>query len=202
MMGADGNRLPNDAAEGAFERYRQYLLMLARVAIDPRLQGKVDASDIVQQTLLEAHQCRDRAVLEHPGEVAAWLRRILSNNLADVLRGLARAKRDVARQRSLDDELSRSSDRLASWLAADQSSPSQHAAREERALALAAALAELPEGQREALILQYWHGWSLAQIAAHMNRSAVAVAGLLKRGIRALRERLAAEGGERAEQLE
>lgn len=180
----------SDRKVDSFADYRQYLMMLARVAIDAHLQSKLDASDIVQQTLLEAHQCRERVVLTHPGETAAWLRTILTNNLTDALRGLARAKRDIARQRSLDDEVSRSAARVQSWLAADQSSPSEHSARQERAVLLANALAELPEAQREALILQYWHGWSLAQIGERLERSPVAVAGLLKRGMRALRERL------------
>ena len=185
-QGDRGTELSSDA----LERYRRYLLVLARVAIDPRLAGKIDASDIVQQTLIEAHQCRHQFSPRQEGDLAAWLRRILSNNLADALRGLARAKRDVARQRSLDEQLAQSSQRLQDWLAAEQSSPSQHAMREERAVMLADALAELPEAQREALILQYWHGWSLAQIAGHLGRTPVAVAGLLKRAMRVLRTRL------------
>jgi RNA polymerase sigma-70 factor (ECF subfamily) len=180
-------------AEDPLVRYRQYLLMLARVTIDPRLQSRMDAEDIVQQTLMEAHQSRHQFV-GSAGEMAAWLRRMLSNNMADALRGLARAKRDVARQRSLEQELEHSSDRLQAWVAADQSSPSQHAVREERGVMLANALSELPDAQREALILQYWHGWSLAEIAAHLERTPAAVAGLLKRGMRELRERLS--GGE------
>ena len=187
---SQGDRLTELSSADALERYRRYLLVLARVAIDPRLGGKIDASDIVQQTLIEAHQCRHQFTLRQEGDLAAWLRRILSNNLADALRGLARAKRDVARQRSLDDQLAQSSQRLEGWLAADQSSPSQHAMRAERALILADALADLPEAQREALILQYWHGWSLAEIAEHLGRTPVAIAGLLKRAMRTLRTRL------------
>lgn len=187
---SEGERVREWGSAEVLDRYRQYLLVLARVAIDPRLAGKMDASDIVQQTLIEAHQCRYQFTPRQEGDLAAWLRRILSNNLADALRGLARAKRDVARQWSLDDELAQSSQRLEGWLAADQSSPSQHAMREERAVMLADALADLPEAQREALILQYWHGWSLAEIAEHLGRTPVAVAGLLKRSMRTLRQRL------------
>jgi len=81
--------------------------------------------------------------------------------------------------------MAQSSMRLGEWLAgAGRSSPSQHLQREERAVQLAAALAELPEAQREALVLQYWHGRSLAQIAAELGRSPAAVAGLLKRGLK------------------
>jgi RNA polymerase sigma-70 factor (ECF subfamily) len=105
----------------------------------------------------------------------------------DALRAFGRAKRDVARERSLEAALDQSSQRLEAWLAAEQSSPSQQAQRHERAVQLADALARLPEAQREALVLQNWHGWSLAEIGQHMGRSPVAVAGLIKRGLKQLR---------------
>jgi RNA polymerase sigma-70 factor (ECF subfamily) len=193
------------ATEGSFqepaglERYRRYLIVLARASIDPRLRPRLDASDVVQQTLLEAHKCASQLGDFNEEQVAGWLRRALANNITDALRGLARAKRDVGRQRSLDEDyLARSSERVQSWLAADQSSPSEHAHRAERALWLAEALLALPEAQREALILQYWHGWSLAQIAAEMGRTPAAVAGLLKRGMQSLRERFGTDGDEPA----
>ena len=100
----------------------------------------------------------------------------------------------LARERSLEAALDQSSARLEAWLAAKQSSPSQRAERNEQALRLAAALAELPEAQREALVLQHWHGWSLAQIAEHLGRTPDAAAGLLKRGLQQLRTLLQDEG--------
>jgi RNA polymerase sigma-70 factor (ECF subfamily) len=170
------------------EHFRDYLTMLARTQVDPRLRGKIDLSGVVQQTLLEADQ-------KHPDfgddcQQAAWLRRVLANNLADELRKLAAAKRDAGRERSLEQALNASSARLDQWLAAEQSSPSEHVAKHEQALRLAAALEQLPEAQREALILQHWHGWKLAEIAEHMGRTRAAVAGLLKRGLQQLREQL------------
>ena len=83
--------------------------------------------------------------------------------------------------------MEQSSQRLGAWLAAEQSSPSQQARRHEQAVHLADALAKLPEAQREALVLQNWHGWSLAEIGEHMDRSPAAVAGLIKRGLGQLR---------------
>ena len=80
---------------------------------------------------------------------------------------------------------------MGAFLAADQSSPSQHLQDEERAVRLANAMAELPEAQREALVLQHWQGMSLNEIAAEMKRTPAAVAGLLKRGLKELRIRLA-----------
>jgi RNA polymerase sigma-70 factor (ECF subfamily) len=170
------------------QRYRQYLLMLARVQLDADLQRKLDPSDIVQQTLLEAHQKQDQFRGETSGEMAAWLRQILAHNLADALRSLRRAKRDIAREQHLGQALDASSARLEALLAAEQTSPSMHVARDEQAVALADALAQLPDAQREALVLQHWHGWSLKQIADHLDRTPTAVAGLLKRGLKQLRE--------------
>jgi RNA polymerase sigma-70 factor (ECF subfamily) len=171
-------------------RWRDYLTMLARVQLDPGLRGKIDLSGVVQQTVLEAYQKRPELKVVSPAQELAWLRRILANNLADELRKLATGKRDLARERSLEAALAESSARLEGWLAADQSSPSQRAERNEEALRLAAALEQLPEAQREALVLQHWHGWSLTRIAEHLGRTRAAVAGLIKRGLHQLRAQL------------
>jgi RNA polymerase sigma-70 factor (ECF subfamily) len=169
------------------DQYREYLTMLARVQLDPRLRDKLDPSDVVQQTLLDAHQRQEQFRGQTEAEKAAWLRQILARNLVDALRAFGRAKRDVARERSLHVAMEQSSQRLEAWLAAEQSSPSQKLDRHERAVQLANALAALPEAQREALVLQHWHGFSLAEIGQHMGRSPAAVAGLIKRGLRQLR---------------
>ena len=182
-----------EGREPCLEQYRRYLLMLARIQLDPRLGGKLDASDVVQQTMLEAHRQQAQFRGSTEGELVAWLRQILAHNLADALRGLGRAKRDVARERSIDQALEQSSARLEAWLAAEQSSPSQRAMRKERMLLLADALEKLPEGQREALELHYWQGWSLSEIAARLGRSTPAVAGLLQRGLKQLRHLLQEE---------
>ncbi len=175
------------------DQYREYLLLLARVELDPRLCEKLDPSDVVQQTLMDAHQKRNHFRGTTEAEKAAWLRQILANNLVDALRAFGRAKRDVARERSLEAAIEQSSQRLGKWLAAEQSTPSQQMEKHEQAVRLADTLAELPESQREALVLQNWNGWSLAEIAEHMERSPAAVAGLLKRGLKRLRELLADE---------
>jgi RNA polymerase sigma-70 factor (ECF subfamily) len=164
--------------------------MLARSQLDPRLQGKVDLSGIVQQTLLEAHSAEVLLQSQRPEQRLAWLRRVLSNNLTDEIRKLRSAKRDALRERSFDAAIEKSSLRLEAWLVANDPTPSERLHREERMLRLAEALQRLPDAQREALILQHWHGWSLAEIAQHMGRTRDAVAGLLKRGLRQLREDL------------
>jgi RNA polymerase sigma-70 factor (ECF subfamily) len=169
------------------EQYRRYLLLLARVQLDPHLRHKLDASDVVQQTLLEAHRQCEAFRGKTAAELTAWLRQILAHNLADALRGLLRDKRDVDRERSIQEAVANSSARLDSWLAAEQSSPSQLAIKHEQAVRLGDALSQLPEAQREALVLQQWHGWSLGEIGRHLDRSPAAVAGLLRRGLKQLR---------------
>jgi RNA polymerase sigma-70 factor (ECF subfamily) len=180
-----------DACGRMLGKFREYLRLLARLHLGHRLQGKFDPSDVVQQTLLEAYARRDQYRGATEAEYVAWLRQILAHNLADALRAFDQAKRDAGRERSLEAELQASSARLEAWVAAEQSSPSQQAQRHEQAVRLASALAELPEGYREALVLHYCEGWSLAAVAEHLGRTTAAVAGLLKRGLKQLRTQLA-----------
>jgi RNA polymerase sigma-70 factor, ECF subfamily len=181
---------PLEPAE--LERFRAYLDLLARMEVAPRLRDKVDLSGVVQQTLLEAHQgmCEQPRSERTPAKIAAWLRSILSHNLADVLRKLTAAKRDFRREWSLESALDQSASRVEQWLAAEQSSPSGQAMRQEELLAMAESLATLPEGQRRAIELHHLQGLPLAEIARELATTKSAVAGLLHRGLKALRIRL------------
>jgi RNA polymerase sigma-70 factor, ECF subfamily len=180
----------SDDADRGLERFRSYLLLLARVRLDPIVRAKVGASDVVQQTMLEAHRDLAQFRGRTAGEQAAWLRHILARNLANVLRDLRRDKGDVAREQPLQAALDESASRLELWLAAEQSSPSQQAEWHERAVRLAEALATLPENQREAVVLRHWHGCSLVEIGERLGRTTAAVTGLLHRGLRNLRKQL------------
>ncbi|MGH9675615.1 MAG: RNA polymerase sigma factor [Candidatus Acidiferrum sp.] len=173
-------------------RWRDYLAVLAQIQVSPRLRVKVDVSGVAQTTLLEAFRGRPR-IQGGPAGEAAWLRQILAHNLADEIRKPSAGKRDIARERSLEAALDDSSARLGNLLAANQSTPRQQAVNNEKDLRLAAALARLPETQREALVLQHWHNWSLGQIAEHLGKSRAAVAGLIKRGLEKLRSELSPE---------
>jgi RNA polymerase sigma-70 factor (ECF subfamily) len=187
--------MPDDAAVGGrpLESFREYLRLLARVQLDARLQGKVDPSDVVQETLLKAHQARATFTGQNDAQMAAWLRKILANTLIDAVRKFAAEGRDVYRERSLEVLLEESSARLEAWLSADHTPPDEQLVRQERLLKLAEALAQLPADQRTALEMMHLQGHTVDEIAKHMDRSATAVGGLLRRGMKKLRQLLASE---------
>ena len=172
------------------ERFRSYLQLLAEARLDRRLRSKVDPSDVVQQTLLQAHQAWRQFRGTTDGEVAAWLRQILARSLLHYVRDYQRFHRDVSREKSLELACDQSSVRLEAWLAAEQSSPSVCAAKIEETLRLTEAVRTLPDGQREAVVLYYWQGCTLAEIGEHLERSTSAAGGLLRRGLEKLRQRL------------
>jgi RNA polymerase sigma-70 factor (ECF subfamily) len=177
------------------ERFRHYLALLARLQLAPGLDGKVDLSGLVQQTLLEAHLAASRFGRLDPGQRAAWLRQALAHNLADEARRLHRAVRDVRRERSLEAALEESLARLEHWLAQEGSSPSALAARHEQLLRLAAALERLPADQRRAVELHHLQGCQVAEVGRLLSRSGGAVGALLVRGLKRLRQLLREEEG-------
>jgi RNA polymerase sigma-70 factor, ECF subfamily len=180
-----------DAADERFARYRDYLRLAAAVSVDPRLRDKFDPSDIVQETMFEAVRDWDRCCASSEEERLAWLRRMLANNLLDGVKRFRAEKRDVGRERSLDASVQATLGRLGEMLAGDVSTPSCRAMREERDVQIASAVAALPDSQREAVILQRWHGWSLAEIGERLGKTPEAVAGLIFRAQRALHQTLA-----------
>ena len=178
----------------SLEHYRDYLHLLARNQLRSMLRGKLDPSDVVQETLLRAYQNRDQFRGQTEAERAAWLRRILANVLTDAARKFGAAARDVALERSLEGAVEQSSARLEAWLAAEGSSPSQQAERNEQLLRLADALSRLPDDQRRAVELHHVQGHPLAEVARRLGRSKGAAAQLLFRALRKLRELLEAPG--------
>lgn len=171
------------------ELYRRYLALLARVQIGHRLQGKVDASDIVQETFLEAHRNFPRFRGTSEGELVRWLRQILAANLADLLRRYLGAKgRDVRLEREIEDAFDRSSVLLDRGLVAPTSSPSQQAVRREQAVILADALDQLPDDYRDVLVLRHLEGLTFPRVAERMGRSLDSVEKLWMRGLARLRQ--------------
>jgi RNA polymerase sigma-70 factor (ECF subfamily) len=173
------------------ERYRNYLRILALSQLPNRIQGRVDASDLVQETLLDAHKDWAQFAGSNEHELQAWLRKILVRNLLTSLRYAQQQKRDVRREVAITAKVDQSSVCLEKFLAADQTSPSQCVRRGERYERLFEALVQLPDDQRQAVMLKHLHGKSLEEVAAAMDRSLTAAGGLLKRGMSKLRELMA-----------
>ena len=170
------------------EAYRRYLSLLARVQIGQRLQGKVDASDLVQETFLDAHKNFAGFRGGSEAEFIAWLRQILAANLADLLRRfLGTQGRDVRLEREIQDALDQSSVLLDRALMSPQSSPSQQAERREQGVLLADALDQLPEDYREVLVLRHLEGLAFPEVARRMGRSLDSVEKLWMRGLARLR---------------
>jgi RNA polymerase sigma-70 factor (ECF subfamily) len=179
-----------DASERPLEAYRDYLRLLTRLQIGARLQSKLDASDIVQQALLQAHEGRDQFRGRSEAEWLGWLRAILANALAGALRRFDTLARDPGRERSLEADLDLSSSRLEGLLTADLTSPSERAVRGEELVRLARAMSRLPEDQRRVVELHHLQGLAVADVARQMGRTRPAVVGLLFRGLKKLRELL------------
>lgn len=180
---------PTDSVNRTLQQYRAYLECLTYIQIDPRLRRRFGFSDVIQKTLIEAWQTRKRIEALEPEAEMRWLRRMFVHNLLEQIEHEKAAIRDIRRE-ELDDALERSSCRLKGLLASDESSPPDRVLAKEQALRLAEALARLPERQREAIILQKWHGWKLAQIAERLGCTTGVVAGLHARGLKALRHLL------------
>jgi RNA polymerase sigma-70 factor (ECF subfamily) len=173
------------------ELYRRYLALLAQVQIGQRLQGKVDASDLVQETFLAAHRAFGRFRGTTEAELVQWLRQILAANLSNLFRRyLGTQGRDVRLEREIADALDRSSILLDRGLMADQSSPSDQAARREQAVLLADALEQLPGDYREAIVLRHLEGLTFPQVAERMGRSLDSVEKLWMRALVRLRQLL------------
>jgi RNA polymerase sigma-70 factor (ECF subfamily) len=166
------------------EEYRDYLHLLARVQLRAELRGKLDPSDLVQETLLKAHHKRDQFRGGTHKEMAGWLRQILAHTMADAAR---RLRLEETCGPHLESSLEESASRLEVWLATDSSSPSERAMRQEELLRLARALGQLPEDQRTALELKHLQGWSVEAIGTHMGKTKAAVGGLLRRAVKKLR---------------
>ncbi len=171
--------------------YRNYLLVLASTQIERRLKPRMSPSDIVQETMLRAHQnfAQFRGTTEP--ELVAWLRQILVNNLAKfVERHVLAARRDVRREVSIErlgQALEQSTVQLAALLPAAVKSPSTSAELREDAVLLADRLAALAPDYREVLVLRNLQGLPFEEIALRMNRSASAARMLWLRAIEKLR---------------
>ncbi len=180
-----------DAAqrERLFQACRSYLQIIARSRVPGRLKPKVDASDLVQLTLLEAHRDFERFTGRSEGEWLAWLRKILSHNAADVFRRYAGTdKREAQREIPLpqpgdDSQFSRR------WEPAGREpTPSEQVVSRDRQLQVAAALESLTDDHREVIILRNFERLPFDEIATRMQRTRPAVQMLWARALKKLQQ--------------
>jgi RNA polymerase sigma-70 factor (ECF subfamily) len=181
---------PPTDANGSLERFRAYLETLRSIQLDPRMRGRFGLSDVIQGTLLEAYRSLDQVTALDEAGQRRWLRQALLNNLRDMIKGAHAKIRDVDRERSLDVALDASSCRVNEWLAAEDSLPSERLIQQEECERLLAALAQLPEQQREVIVLKRCHGRTLDEIAVLLECTPGVVAGLHARGLAKLRKLL------------
>jgi RNA polymerase sigma-70 factor (ECF subfamily) len=165
-------------------RYRDYLLTLARGQIGPRLRSKLDASDIVQETLLKAHRAIGQFRGRTEQQLAAWLKAILAHTLANAVRSLWR--HDVPAAFPIEGALGDSSVHTGP-APADDRLPEDIASRNEQMVLLAAAISRLPDDQRGVLEAKHLYGLTVAEISQQTGRSKASVVGLLYRGMKSLR---------------
>lgn len=174
--------------------YRPYLKLLSRLQVANRLQKDLDASDLVQETYLDA--ARDfqnfRGTTEE--ELVAWLKRLLAANVADAHRRyLGTQKRNALRESQVLEILDRSSQMLERQPVARGDSPSSSAARREQAVRLAAAMERLRPVYQEVILLHHFHGLRFPQVAEQLGRSLDSVKNIWIRALIALKRHMGDE---------
>lgn len=175
------------------DRYRPLLRLLVRkLGIEQKFGRRFDSSDLIQETLLKAHQGWRQFRGQSEGELLAWLHQILLRVAADQLRRATAGKRDIALERSLDEWLAEASSATRTLIEPPASglSPSGQAQHHENLLRLAAAIEQLAEDQQFVLVERDLNSRPIQEIALQMDRSEKAVAGLLLRARKRLRELL------------
>ena len=164
-----------DAFGMLLEQYRSYLRLLARLNIYRRLQAKVDASDMVQETFLEAHRHFDQFRGTTEAELLGWLRQILASRLTMLVRSYyGTQQRNLRLEEDISGELDRSSQAIDGSLVEAHSSPSARASRHEQAVLLANTLDKLPWDSREVIVQHHLQGLSFVNIATSMRRTPAA----------------------------
>lgn len=194
-MGADIERLIAEARAGdgailgqLLASYQNYLRLLAKIEIGKRLQGKVDASDVVQETFLEAHRHFPNFQGHAGGQFSQWLRAILAATLANTVRRYLGTKaRDLRMERDLATDLDQSTCALGQILVDPHSSPSQQVMRGEQSLMVAEAMSRLPDDYQTVLVLRHLEGMTFPQVAERMGRSVDSVEKLWLRGLTRLK---------------
>ena len=194
-------RLLVEAKEGRAEslgrllqHYENYLRLLAVTHLDDQIRGRLSPSDVVQETMLDAHCDFEKFRGNSDREFFSWLRKILVNNLARAVeQHVLTAKRDVRREVSriqINASLDRSTSRLAAMLADSSPSPDSDLSTQEQLVQLANALTEIPSDYRDVIVWRHLEGVPFSVIADRMQRSSGATRMLWLRAIEQLRQKM------------
>lgn len=181
--------------------YRNYLRMIVRTGMGPRLRERVEMSDVVQEALVEVVRQFPQFTGQNEAALVGWLRRLVAQKLADLGRYHSRAKRAAGGAAlPLDapwgsgaaaaDSNNGAGAKLLDMLALSQTSPSEAASRRELIVLLADALTDLPEAEAEVLWLYHADGLSFEAIGERLGLGRKAVRGLWARGLKGLRRTL------------
>jgi RNA polymerase sigma-70 factor (ECF subfamily) len=184
MLLVAAKRHDSEALDRLLGLYRNYLRLLARTWLDSAIRGKADPSDLVQETLLNAHRAFAGFRGSEEGELVAWLRQIMARQLTDLVRRLRSRRRDIGREQPLDGPLR---DKLHDLATSSFSSPSAAIRRREMGVLLADALAQLSPARREVIVLRNLEEMHWPEIARRMGKSEAAVRKLWARALLALR---------------
>ena len=167
-----------------WHQLRSYLLIFADQRLDERLKGKLDASDIVQESLLEAHRDFNTFRGQSEGELKSWIGRLVVHNLSDAGRRFRQSQqRSLAKEVAWDAQLDMSAAR-------DQTSASSLVRRRETDEELRRAVAQLPERSQQVLELRHRMGLSHAEVAQELGMTESAARKLWSRIVEELQERL------------
>jgi RNA polymerase sigma-70 factor, ECF subfamily len=173
------------------ERYRGYLKRMVAVRLDRRLAARVDPSDVVQETLVEAARRLDDYLRDRPLPFYAWLRGLAGERVIDThRRHVTTQRRSVTLEHRDLDLPDASADQLVRRLLAADTSPSNHLMRQERHERLKAALASLPQRDREVVVMRHLEQLSTVEIAAMLEISEPAVKSRLLRALIRMREQM------------
>ncbi|CAN5658504.1 sigma-70 family RNA polymerase sigma factor [soil metagenome] len=178
--------------------YRNYLRMVVRTGMGPRLRERVELSDVVQEALVEVVRQFPQFTGQNEAALVGWLRRLVGQKLADLARYHNRAKRAAGRSAlPLDSPWEAGGGdndgggaRLLDMLALSQTSPSEQASRRELVVLLADALSEMPGPEAEVLWRYHAENQSFETIGEHMGIGRKVVRGLWARGLKSLKRTL------------
>lgn len=172
------------------ELYRNYLNLIAQTQIGATLKKRVDPSDVVQETFLEAHRDFGEFRGNSEAELIAWLRKILIRNLYDQVKRHHAQRRDCHREQSLEAAIDRSSMQIVNALGADISSPSHRASEREQAVLVADAIAALPPIHRQVMLMRQVQRIPFAEIGIQLEKSPGAIRMIWLRALEKLKQSL------------